>query len=76
MPNSQSSQAEPPLYQANHRIPVNITLIFALGIAVFGLVSLIGFWEGFFSVLIRIVIYGAIAYYLMTPEVKKAFGRA
>jgi len=43
---------------------------------VFGLIGLVGFKEGFLSVLIRIVIYGAIAYYLMTPEIKKVFGRA
>lgn len=41
MPNPQTSQGEPPLYQAKHRIPVNITLIFALGIAAFGVVSLL-----------------------------------
>ena len=50
-------------------------IVVGVGI-VFGLVGLVGFREGFFSVLIRIAIYGAIAYYLMTPEVKKAFGRA
>ncbi len=51
-------------------------LIVAVVGIVFGLVGLVGFREGFFSVLLRVVIYGVILYYLMTPEVKKAFGRA
>lgn len=50
-------------------------IVVGVGI-VFGLIGLVGFREGFLTVLIRIAIYGAIAYYLMTPEVKKAFGRA
>jgi hypothetical protein len=50
-------------------------IVVGVGI-IFALVDLVAFRQGFFGVLIRLVIYGVIAYYLMTPEVKKAFGRA
>jgi hypothetical protein len=43
---------------------------------VFALLSLLAGWAPFFNVLIQIVISGIIIYYLMTPEVKQAFGRA
>ncbi len=49
-------------------------IVVGVGI-IFAIVDLVAFRSGFFGVLIRLVIYGAIAYYLMTPEVKKAFGR-
>jgi hypothetical protein len=34
------------------------------------------FQQSLFSALISVAINGVIIYYLMTPEVKKAFGRA
>ena len=52
-----------------------------LGIGVEGagilvaLINLIGGDSGFFSFLISVAIAGAIIYYLMTPEIKRAFGR-
>lgn len=38
METPQQSQGEPPLYQAKHRIPVNVTLILALVVVVLALV--------------------------------------
>lgn len=43
---------------------------------VFQLVALVAGWSTFGSVIIPIVIAGVIIYYLLTPDVKKAFGRA
>lgn len=50
-------------------------IVVGVGI-VFALVDLVLFQQGLLGVVIRLVIYGAIAYYLMTPEIKRAFGRA
>ena len=53
-----------------------------LGIAVEGLAVLVAFinWiggqSGFFSFLVSAAIAGVIIYYLFTPEVKRAFGKA
>ena len=50
-------------------------VLFGLNI-VFQLVSLLAGWASFGSVIIPVAIGGVIIYYLLTPEVKKAFGRA
>ncbi len=50
-------------------------VLFGLNI-VFNLVAVIAGWSSLTSVLISIVIGGVIIYYLLTPDVKKAFGRA
>ena len=42
---------------------------------VFQLVAVIAGWSTLGGVLISVVISGVIIYYLLTPEVKKAFGR-
>ena len=49
-------------------------VLFGLNI-VFQLVAVIAGWATFTGVLISLVISGVIIYYLLTPEVKKAFGR-
>ena len=43
---------------------------------VFQLVALVAGWTTIGGILIPVVIAGVIIYYLLTPEVKKAFGRA
>ncbi len=49
----------------------------AEGLAVLSnLVNLILGYSNFGSFLVSLVVAGAIVYYLMTPEVKRAFGRA
>jgi hypothetical protein len=50
-------------------------IVAGIGI-VFAIIDLLAFQQGFLGVVVRLVIYGVIAYYLMTPEVKRAFGRA
>lgn len=50
-------------------------VLFGLNI-VFQLVAVIAGWSTIGGVLISLVIAGVIIYYLLTPEVKKAFGRA
>ncbi len=50
-------------------------VLFGLNI-LFNLVAVIAGWSSLTSVLISIVIGGVIIYYLLTPDVKKAFGRA
>jgi hypothetical protein len=50
-------------------------VLFGLNI-VFQLVALLAGWTTFGAALIPVVIGGVIIYYLLTPEVKKAFGRA
>ena len=49
-------------------------VLFGLNI-VFQLVAVIAGWSTFGGVLISLVIAGVIIYYLLTPDVKKAFGR-
>jgi uncharacterized membrane protein (DUF2068 family) len=49
-------------------------VLFGLNI-VFQLVAVVAGWATFGGVLISLVISGVIIYYLLTPEVKKAFGR-
>ena len=49
-------------------------VLFGLNI-VFQLVAVVAGWATFGGVLISLAISGAIIYYLLTPEVKKAFGR-
>ena len=49
-------------------------VLFGLNI-VFQLVAVVAGWSTLGGVLISIVIAGVIIYYLLTPEVKKAFGR-
>jgi hypothetical protein len=49
-------------------------VLFGLNV-VFQLVAVVADWTTFGSALISVVISGAILYYLLTPEVKKAFGR-
>ncbi len=50
-------------------------VLFGLNI-VFNLVAVIAGWSAISGVIISIVIAGVIIYYLLTPDVKKAFGRA
>jgi hypothetical protein len=50
-------------------------VLFGLNI-VFQLVALLAGWTTFGAALIPVVIGGIIIYYLLTPDVKKAFGRA
>ena len=49
-------------------------VLFGLNI-VYQLVAVIAGWSTLGGVLISVVIAGVIIYYLLTPEVKKAFGR-
>ncbi len=49
-------------------------ILFGVNI-VFALISLLAGWSAFSSVLVQVAISGVIIYYLMTPDVKKAFGR-
>jgi len=50
-------------------------VLFGLNI-VFQLVALIAGWATFGGIIISVAIAGVIIYYLLTPDVKKAFGRA
>ena len=50
-------------------------VLFGLNV-VFQLVSVIAGWATFGGVIISLAIAGVIIYYLLTPDVKKAFGRA
>lgn len=50
-------------------------VLFGLNI-VFQLVAVLSGWSTLGGVIISIVIAGVIIYYLLTPDVKKAFGRA
>ena len=50
-------------------------VLFGLNI-VFQLVAVLAGWSTLGGVIISIVIAGVIIYYLLTPDVKKAFGRA
>lgn len=50
-------------------------VLFGLNI-VFNLVSVLAGWAAFGSVILPLAIAGVIIYYLLTPDVKQAFGRA
>ena len=50
-------------------------VLFGLNI-VFQLVALIAGWATFGGIIISVAIAGVIIYYLLTPQVKQAFGRA
>ena len=70
-PDPQPSQGEQPLYQAKHRIPVNITLIFALAIAVFGVVSLLRGQDGGRLIVVGLAV--AVVLWFTSPRMYRVY---